>query len=124
MPSTHPLELVEILSLVVAFLPLRSLLACARVSRVWYQACIPCIWNYLELNDPSKLKIGCIPQEYVALRFVNLDSLELHAPDTRTIQFIMEHPTVTTLELRDLSQDCQPAFWDALLGFRNLRSLV
>jgi hypothetical protein len=29
-----------------------------------------------------------------------------------------------TLELRDLSQDCQPAFWDALLGFRNLRSLA
>ncbi|KAF9347778.1 hypothetical protein BGX34_002890 [Mortierella sp. NVP85] len=36
----------------------------------------------------------------------------------------MEHPTVTCLSLRGLSSNREPAFWDALLGFHNLRELT
>ncbi|KAK3823251.1 MAG: hypothetical protein J3Q66DRAFT_331249, partial [Benniella sp.] len=76
-----------------------------------------------------KLNIGVMSQDHAALRFSNLDTIsfdtlddEVHDKDT--IRFIMNHPTVTRLELRTLSTNCDPAFWDALLGFRNLRTLA
>ncbi|KAK3823252.1 MAG: hypothetical protein J3Q66DRAFT_331252, partial [Benniella sp.] len=76
-----------------------------------------------------KVSISTLTQEDAALRFLNLDSIrfdtldeEVHHKDT--IRFIMNHPTVTRLELRTLSTNCDPAFWDALLGFRNLRTLA
>ncbi|KAK3823261.1 MAG: hypothetical protein J3Q66DRAFT_424896 [Benniella sp.] len=140
MPSPHPLELPEILPLVFAYLPLGSLPASARVSKTWYQACAPLIWNDIDLKDQpmapiqshshlvKKVKIGHVSEEYTALRFPNLDSLELNTwteQDTRTILFIMAHPTVTRLIMSRYYGDYyQPAFWDALLGFRNLRELA
>jgi hypothetical protein len=136
------LELVEILSLVAAYLPLESLPACARVSQAWYQACVPLIWSDIHLGGLSRfaasiqknnhlvkrVNIGYMWRKDLAnLRFSNLDSICLDVPeavrDGDTIQFIMGHPTVTRLELKHLVSG-QPAFWDALLGFRNLRSLT
>ncbi|KAK3823247.1 MAG: hypothetical protein J3Q66DRAFT_437640 [Benniella sp.] len=140
MPLTHPLELVEILSLVAAYLPLESLPACTRVSKTWYQACVPLIWSDIHLGGLSRcsasiqknkhlvkrVNIGYVwRKELASLSFSNLDSICLDVPELHggdTIQFIMEHPTVTRLELKHLASG-QPAFWDALLGFRNLRSL-
>jgi len=143
MPSPHPLELTEIVSVVVAYLPLSSLPACARVNKAWYQACIPYIWSDTDLDKLDKLpkftaliqkrrllikkiRIKSMPQKYAALRLPNLDSLELDdecAGDIYT-QFVMGHPTVTHLTLRKFSPSCPSAFWDALLGFENLRALA
>ncbi|KAK3823264.1 MAG: hypothetical protein J3Q66DRAFT_397726 [Benniella sp.] len=142
MPSTHPLELTELLSLVFAYLPPRSLPICARVSKSWYQVCIPLIWHDIDLQailqspqSPAliqnhsclikKFKVGYMSPEYAALRFSNLDSFEMDGQgrrDPHTNQFILAHPTVTRLRLTNF-YGCPPAFWDALLGFHNLRTL-
>ncbi|KAK3823265.1 MAG: hypothetical protein J3Q66DRAFT_424904 [Benniella sp.] len=142
MPSPHPLELTEIVSVLVAYLPPSSLPACARVNKAWYQACIPYIWSNTDLDKLNKLpeftalvqkrrllikkiRIGPMSQEYTALRFPNLDSLELDGEcvgDNYT-QFVMGHPTVSRLALRRFSPSYPSTFWDALLGFQNLRAL-
>ncbi|KAK3823249.1 MAG: hypothetical protein J3Q66DRAFT_331246 [Benniella sp.] len=144
MPSPHPLELAEILSLVAVYLPLRSLPSCARVSKAWYQACIPLIWRDIDLGKlPQSTaliqrhshlvkKVEIVPEsrehEYTALRFSNLESIHfMSAYQVRSndiAQFIMNHPTTTCLEMRNLSTKCDPAFWEALLGFCNLRTLA
>ncbi|KAF9347120.1 hypothetical protein BGX34_003389 [Mortierella sp. NVP85] len=141
MPPAHPLGLAEILSLVVVHLPPNSLPVCARVSKAWYQACLPFFWEDFSLKDSEKslaliqshshlvkkLRIGSVPQEHATLRFSNLDSIHLESPgieDSHTIRFILEHPMVTRLELRSLLPACEPAFWDRLLGFHNLRDLA
>ncbi|KAK3823259.1 MAG: hypothetical protein J3Q66DRAFT_385679 [Benniella sp.] len=142
MPSTHPLDLTEILLLVIAYLPLKRLPACARVSKTWYQACIPVIWENISFyKDPKpnliqshshlvkKVKAGRMSEEYSTLRLSNLDSFELGCTGglsynlPRTVQFIMEHPTITRLSLEYIYQECPPEFWDALLGFPHLRIL-
>lgn len=139
MLSTHPLELLELLELVVAYLPRRSLPACARVSKTWYQACVPLIWSDIDwdkLRDSTvliqshshlvkKIKTGSMSKEHAAVRFQNLVSFELTSRllvQHYCIEFIMQHPTITRLVLRKL-YDCPPAFWDALLGFQHLTSL-
>ncbi|KAK3823250.1 MAG: hypothetical protein J3Q66DRAFT_331247 [Benniella sp.] len=142
MPSPHPLELTEIISLVVRYLPHRSLPSCARVSKAWYQACIPHIWHHIHLKKLPKstalihrhrhhvrrVSTGRMSQEHTALRFTSLDFIQIetqgHVQDVETIQFIMDHPTATRLELRTLLSDRHPAFWDALLRFHNLRALT
>ncbi|KAK3823246.1 MAG: LOW QUALITY PROTEIN: hypothetical protein J3Q66DRAFT_331240 [Benniella sp.] len=128
MPSTHPLELAEILLLVAAYF-------------AWYQACIPLIWRDIDLRKLPRstaliqrhshlVKKVEISQEYeyTALRFSNLESIHLlSAYQVRSndiAQFIMNHPTTTCLEMRNLSTKCDPAFWEALLGFCNLRTLA
>ncbi|KAF9363539.1 hypothetical protein BGX34_003859 [Mortierella sp. NVP85] len=72
----------------------------------------------------KKFKIGYMSREYAALRFSNLDSFEMDGQgrrDPHTSQFILAHPTVTRLSLNNF-YGCPPAFWDALLGFHNLRT--
>jgi hypothetical protein len=139
MSPTHPLELAEILMLVVPHLPLRSLPVCARVSRTWYQVCVPLIWNDIYLNMApestaliqrhshlvKKVRAGRMSRRCTALRFENLDSLELDTECVEDIytRFVMGHPTVTRLALRYFHPGCPSAFWDALLGFHNLRTL-
>ncbi|KAF9347119.1 hypothetical protein BGX34_003388, partial [Mortierella sp. NVP85] len=142
MPATHPLELAEILLLVVAYLPLRSLPPCARVSKAWYQACVPLIWGDIDLRKlplstaliqrhnhlVKKVNIVPMSSEYAALRFSNLDCIHLrsmyYVQDIDTTQFIMEHSTTIHLDLENLLSDLEPEFWDKLLGFHNLRHLT
>ncbi|KAK3823256.1 MAG: hypothetical protein J3Q66DRAFT_385676 [Benniella sp.] len=141
MPSTHPLELPELLPLVLVYLLPSSLPACARVSKVWYQVCVSFIWNNIDLKELSqpealiqghshlvkKVRIGRMWPQHTTLRFPSLASIHMGHPgsmDLDTIQFIMEHPTVTHLRLTTFSSNAQPAFWDRLLGFHNLRVLA
>ncbi|KAK3823262.1 MAG: hypothetical protein J3Q66DRAFT_437653 [Benniella sp.] len=138
MPPT-PLELPEILSLVAAYLPPRSLPACARISKAWYQACVPFIWKSIDLKDQpmapiqshshlvKKVRIACVREEHNTVRFPNLDSLELNFQGhqhSAGIQFVMEHPTITRLELRTLFSGSRTELWDNLLGFRYLKTLA
>jgi hypothetical protein len=147
MPSTHPLDLTEILLLVIAYLPLKRLPACARVSKAWYQACIPVIWESIRFYKGPKpnliqshshlvkqVRARHMSEEYATLRLSNLDSFEVGSTGAgqrygvpRTvefiIQFIMGHPTVTRLSVEYFPEDYPPEFWDALLGFPNPRIL-
>ncbi|KAF9363540.1 hypothetical protein BGX34_003860 [Mortierella sp. NVP85] len=138
MQSPHPLEIPELVSLVIAYLPPSRLPAYARVSKLWYQVCSPIIWkdiNLIRLPESTaliqrcchvvkKVTIGSLSQESAAIRFPNLGSLELNTEFRKDfhIQFVMAHPTITDLVMND-SYCCQPPFWDALLGFHNLRTL-
>lgn len=53
MASTHPLEITEILLYVASYVSVKSLPACARVSKAWYQAFIPAIWKEITYGSES-----------------------------------------------------------------------
>jgi len=81
--------------------------------KAWYHACIPVIWNHIDLEKLPHSSHSTLDACRVALKLSNLDFIHLeslgHVQDVDTIQFIMEHPTVTRFELRDLLADRQPA---------------
>lgn len=133
------LELPEIVSYVARYVPLRALPACARVSKLWYQACVPFIWENVSLNttDPGSLEaikghnhfvktltIGSLTPECAGLRFPNLMSLLVHHVKAEEhADFIFNHPDIATLNLLYFKSDLEFALWSTVHGFRHLRKL-
>ncbi|KAK3823270.1 MAG: hypothetical protein J3Q66DRAFT_397732 [Benniella sp.] len=68
---------------------------------------------------------GLFPAWKARLKFPKLDTLEMNTGFIKDphIQFVMENPIITHLLLKNFQPNCSPAFWDALLGFHNLRTL-
>jgi len=141
MASTHPLELTEVVSNVACFVSFRSLPACARVSKTWYQAFIPIIWRDIRLNrgraHPPKaiqshahlvrtLDIDCpLIQEHVDLRLPSLNHLDMDSQnEASTLELVFEHPTLIHLKLWGLVSEPPRLFWENLLVFQNLRDLT
>ncbi|KAF9981789.1 hypothetical protein BGZ65_003573 [Modicella reniformis] len=142
MPSTHPLELPEIVLSVALFVPQNSLPACALVSKAWHQIFNPFIWRVVKLDSkrpypPKAIQNHCelvkalvirrVPTlGHTTLRYPKLVSLEarcsLNGPDI--MKFVDYHPFITHLSLWSFWPKSQPCLWDKLLGLRNLKALA
>ncbi|KAG0234720.1 hypothetical protein B0O80DRAFT_532561 [Mortierella sp. GBAus27b] len=142
MPPSHPIDLPEILSTVAKHIPSRDLPACTRVSKAWYQAFISLTWRHITTRHPIPNEsihahrhlvktfkpLSTLPQECTAWRFPNLESLDIvFTHRTPGIyDFILEHPTLTSLTLCVSTNVCDPGptFWKRLLGLVNLKDLT
>ncbi|KAF9359167.1 hypothetical protein BGX34_008517 [Mortierella sp. NVP85] len=140
--EAHPssaLAIPEIVSNVVRYVPLYHMPACARVSKSWYQAFMPFIWENISLikSKPSLLEavnnhrhlvktltIHTLMPRIASLRFPNLKSLSIRSSKAeQRAEFILNHSDITALELLYLKSVPQSALWDTLFGFRHLREL-
>ncbi|KAG0005412.1 hypothetical protein BGZ65_011212 [Modicella reniformis] len=142
MSSSNPLKLPEILSHVGKFVPLNHLPSCVLVSQAWRHAFTPYIWRHIVLDEVKphlpetthanshlvkRIDFKCsVLQEHVALSYPNLESLHLtgQKQNKNSLKLILQHPTLTRLQLEHLWSDYQSAFWDQLLEFRYLRDLT
>ncbi|KAF9354083.1 hypothetical protein BGX34_011225 [Mortierella sp. NVP85] len=142
MPPPRPLDLPEIISHIASYISERSRPACARVSKAWYRALLPFIWEEIKLSDwgrlsleaiqshsnlVKKLEVGNLPtQEHLAFRCPNLVLLRLiHAlQDEDSLELIAEHPSVSDLHLSGSMARYPAWFWDKLIGFSNLKTLA
>ena len=87
MPSRHPLELPEILSHIASYVHERSLPACARVSKGWYQAFIPHIWKDVSFT-PRKPEHVAMPRysHHVKKLYVGVENLIPDLPQCPNLQ--------------------------------------
>ncbi|KAK3810172.1 MAG: hypothetical protein J3Q66DRAFT_391321 [Benniella sp.] len=134
MPSQHPLELPEILSDIALYVHKRSLPACARVSKGWYQAFIPQIWMDVHLRTDGPhleampryghhvitLDVDLEGHALGSLRCPNLQSLTL-TQCPRSTQLVLSHPHITRLSIHDAQ--LLPELWTTLLQLHSLRDL-
>ncbi|KAG0226494.1 hypothetical protein B0O80DRAFT_469621 [Mortierella sp. GBAus27b] len=135
MERTHPLELIEILSLVVSFLPRRDVLRYSLVSKLWHRACVPIIWEAVELSDKrdideyrhfiKSVSFDSLPSDVDTLHFPRLRSANVWLYLNREVlqRFILRHPTLTCLSIQGSWTASDEPFWDALLEFQHLREL-
>ncbi|KAK3810146.1 MAG: hypothetical protein J3Q66DRAFT_373188 [Benniella sp.] len=120
MSSQNPLKIPEILWEVSQHVTGRTLLACVRVSKAWYQAFLPQIWRHIELtkNKPhppgaihgymysrfvKTLKIYCIPgREYWSLILPNLASLTVENAEwnENLFKLVSNYPMLIHLDIR------------------------
>ena len=145
MPSPNPLDIPEILDCVAQFVSEESRPTCSRVSRAWYHAFSPCIWQDIKLDyDRSDLPkavhryshfirtltIDCVPtKEYNALQCSHLRSLKVGDPRKSYdySDFITRYPSLTRLSLtglRSYAPSSSPSIWHKLLAFSGLTDLT
>lgn len=114
--------------------------ACARVSKSWYQAFMPFIWENVSLDRPrpslleaaknhhrlvKTLTLDSLVPQNAGLRFPNLKSLSLRSftVEQQHSEFILNHSDIAALGLNYHKSVPGFALWDALSGFRHLREL-
>ena len=120
MSSQTPLKIPEILWEVSQHVTGRTLLACVRVSKAWYQAFLPQIWRDIELtkNKPhppgaihgymysrfvKTLRIYCSPrQDYSSLILPNLASLTVENAEwnEHLFKLVSHYPMLIHLDIR------------------------
>ncbi|KAK3810181.1 MAG: hypothetical protein J3Q66DRAFT_404945 [Benniella sp.] len=137
MASTHPLEIPEILLCITRYVPTKSLPACARVSKAWYQTFMPAIWKEINPHDydlgasialqshrdlVKSLVLFDPTQGPESFTFPNLHSLFVTGTAAQTAtKMILEHNTISCLIFLDSQPP--PGLWAKLLEFPNLNRL-
>ncbi|KAK3810169.1 MAG: hypothetical protein J3Q66DRAFT_64061 [Benniella sp.] len=132
MLSQHPLEVPEILSHIALYVHERSLPACARVSKGWYQAFIPQIWKDINLTPQrleampryshhvKKLRVGVGDLTPDLPQCPNLQSLVLYKYP-RSTELVLNHLHITRLCVQHIP--LVPELWTILPQLHSLREL-
>ncbi|KAK3810133.1 MAG: hypothetical protein J3Q66DRAFT_352186 [Benniella sp.] len=143
MLKPHPLETPEILWEVSKHVSWRTLFACARVSKAWYQTFLPQIWKDIELtkNKPhppgaihgymcdrlvKTLRICCaLKSEHSSLILPNLASLTVENANwnENLFKLVGNHPTLTHLDLGGDIGTHTTRFLGILAGLHRLKDL-
>jgi len=134
MPSQHPLEFPEILSHLASYVHERSLPTCARVSKGWYQAFIPHIWEEVSFTS-RRPELEAIPRysHHVKKLIFRVRNVILDLPQCPNLQsltlygyrgatdLVLNHPHITHLSLTQGQH--LPDMWTILPQLRSLRDL-
>ncbi|KAG0243765.1 hypothetical protein B0O80DRAFT_463821 [Mortierella sp. GBAus27b] len=140
MHSPHPLDLPEILSHVARYVHEKSLPSCARVSKAWYRAFIPLVWEDIKVihrgqvvpkaiwshsHLVKRLKFGNRSIVNTSLRCPNLELLDFGRDlwADRVTELIISHPSITSLKLTRSKSGRELGIWTQLLEFRHLKAL-
>ncbi|KAF9141469.1 hypothetical protein BGX30_004767 [Mortierella sp. GBA39] len=145
------LDLPEIMDLIGHHLSKGTLLNCIQVNRSWHDYFVPILWKsfvfsayssqprppleallkyahhirqleFSGLNSPCYMSIGCKNLDFLKVvgeRYVLEDSRE--DPLTNLVQ---ENPGLQRLILFDVQPHPEEAFWDAVAGLTEMRSLI
>jgi hypothetical protein len=144
MSSQNPLKIPEILWEVPQYVSGRSLLACVRVSKAWYQAFLPQLWRDIELTKKKPhppgaihgymysrfvktLIIRCIPaREHSSLVLPNLASLTVENAnwDENLFKLVSNYSTLIHLDLGGKIETHSTRFLGILVGLQSLKDVT
>jgi len=142
--SQNPLTIPEILWEVPQYVSGRTLLACVRVSKAWYQAFFPQIWRDIKLTKTKPhppgaihgymynrfvktLRLGCIPvREHSSLVLPNLASLTIENAnwDENLFKLVSNYRTLIHLDLRRKIGTHSTRFLGILAGHHSLKDVT
>ncbi|KAF9190466.1 hypothetical protein BGZ51_006882 [Haplosporangium sp. Z 767] len=144
-PITNPLNLPEILLIIVQFLTHKELVQCVRVSKTWHESFLPMLWETLDFTSVLKTEIlhyelalqvlakepsRCsLVKNFVCsnvnipdvIKFPNLVSLEIEGRLWRytknIIDFVSDHvQSIERLSLSNVRLKVPYTLWDVLLS--------
>ena len=142
--SQNPLKIPEILWEIPQYVSGRTLLACVRVSKAWYQAFLPQIWRDIEFTKKKPhppgaihgymysrfvktLIIRCIPaREHSSLVLPNVASLTVENAnwDENLFKLVSNYSTLIHLDLRRKIETHSTRFLGILTGLQSLKDVT